>query len=90
MANREDSPGRSPLSQDVVHRLENHGAIKRNDTILNVHHYRSGRDQAEGRPNDSSQIVRVQSNDTGRVLEVHSHDRGRFYSGYDVIYDPNR
>lgn len=85
MSQRSNSPGRSSLSQDVIRRLENHGAIKRSDTILNVHHYNSQQDQQQGLPRDASQIVRVQSNDTGRILEIHSHDHGRYYSGYQVI-----
>jgi len=86
MSNRSNSPGRSSLSERVIQRLEDHGAIKRNDTILNVHHYNSQQDQHHGLPNDASQIVRVRSNDTGRVLEVHSHDHGRYYSGYQEIH----
>jgi hypothetical protein len=86
MSHRSDSPGRSDLSGRVIQRLEEHGAIKRNDTILNVHHYNSQQDQHQGLAHDASQIVRVRSNDTGRVLEIHSHDHGRYYSGYDVIH----
>lgn len=86
MANRSDSPGRSNLSRSVIQRLEDRGAIKRNDTILNVHHYNSQQDQERGRPNDASQIVRVRSH-SGRVIEVHSHDHGRYYSGYEVIHE---
>lgn len=79
MSNRSNSPGRSNLSQRVIGRLEDQGAIKRTDTILNVHHYNSQQDQRQGNPNHNSQIVTVQSR-SGRILDVHSHDRGRFLS----------
>jgi hypothetical protein len=82
MSNRRNSIGQSSLSQTVITRLRNSGALHSGDQVLNVHHYNSQQDQSHGltsSTNQNSQIVRVRSNSLSEY-EVHSHNQGRYHS----------
>lgn len=83
-ANRRNSIGQSAFSQRVLSNAQSNGCVFASDTLLNVHHYNSGQDQASGMTssnNQNAQIIRVCSNSGSTYYEVHNHQQRSYHSG---------
>ncbi|EJI1427443.1 hypothetical protein NDM58_004524 [Vibrio parahaemolyticus] len=79
---RRDSIGESELSQNVIENATRQGGFEEGDVIINIRHYNSLRDRANGlnsNTNQNSQIITVKDVN-GRYWDIHSHQQGAFIS----------